>query len=66
MVQTKKKNCKKKKDCKLLISRDSIAAITQVMANKKIKLARSTELSMMDDETYGATQELKPLPECPV
>ena len=50
----------------MLISRDSIAAITQVMANKKIKLARSTELSMMDDETYGATKELKPLPECPV
>ena len=40
--------------------------MNQVMDNKKIKLVRSTELSMMDDETYGATKELKPLPECPV
>ena len=46
--------------------RDSIVGLNQVMANKKIKLVRSTELSGMDDETYGATHQLKPLPECPV
>ena len=46
--------------------RDSIAAINQVMANKKIKLVRSTELGLMDDETYGAAHELKPLPQCSV
>ena len=50
----------------MLVIRASFAAITQVIANKKIKLLRSTELSMMDDESYGAAHELKPLPECPV
>ena len=44
--------------------RDSFAAINKVIANKKIKLVRFTELSLMDDETYGAADELKPLPEC--
>ena len=44
--------------------RDGIAAINQVIANKKIKLVRFTELSLMDDETYGAADELKPLPKC--
>ena len=44
--------------------RDSLEAINQVIANKKIKLVRFTELSLMDDETYGAADELKPLPEC--
>ena len=34
------------------------------MANKKIKLVRFTELDLMDDETYGATGDLKPLPQC--
>ena len=38
--------------------------MNQVMDNKKIKLVRSTELSMMDDESYGAKHELKPLPQC--
>ena len=44
--------------------RDSIGAINQVIVNKKIKLVRFTELSLMDDETFGAADELKPLPEC--
>ena len=44
--------------------RASIAALNQVIANKKIQLLRSTELGLMDDETYGAAGELKPLPEC--
>ena len=47
-----------------LIIRDSIAAINQVIAKKKIKLVRFTELGLMDDETYGAVDELKPLPQC--
>ena len=49
-----------------MVIRDSIAAMNQVMVNKKIKLVRSTELSLMDDETYGAAKELKPLPNCRV
>lgn len=44
--------------------RASIAAMNQVIINKKIKLLRSTELGMMDDESYGAAHELRPLPEC--
>ena len=48
----------------LLITRDSIAAINEVIDKKKIKLARFTELSLMDDETYGAARDLKPLPQC--
>ena len=44
--------------------RDSIAAINKVIADKRIKLVRFTELSLMDDETYGAADELKPLPKC--
>lgn len=44
--------------------RDSVVAINEVIANKKINLTRFTELSLMDDETYGATHELKPLPKC--
>ena len=48
----------------LLIVRDSIAAMNQVMANMKVKLVRSTELNLMDDESYGAAHELKPLPQC--
>ena len=43
---------------------DSIEAINQVIANKKIKLVRFTEVSLMEDETYGASEELKPLPQC--
>ena len=48
----------------LFITRDSIAAINEVIDKKKIKLARFTELSLMDDETYGAARDLKPLPQC--
>ena len=48
----------------LFITRDSIAAINEVIDKKKIKLVRFTELSLMDDETYGAAHELKPLPQC--
>ena len=48
----------------LLITRDSIAAINEVIDKKKIKLVRFTELSLMDDETYGAARDLKPLPQC--
>ena len=44
--------------------RDSIGAINQVIVNKKIKLVRFTEVSLMEDETYGASEELKPLPQC--
>ena len=44
--------------------RDSIAGINKVLADKNIKLERSTELSTMDDESYGAKSELKPLPQC--
>ena len=44
--------------------RDSFVSINKVIANKKIKLVRFTELSLMDDETYGAADELKPLPKC--
>ena len=43
---------------------DSIEAINKVIANKKIKLVRFTEVSLMEDETYGASEELKPLPQC--
>ena len=35
-----------------------------MITKKKIKLVRFTELDLMDDETYGASDELKPLPEC--
>ena len=48
----------------LFITRDSIAAINEVIDKKKIKLVRFTELSLMDDETYGAARDLKPLPQC--
>ena len=50
----------------LIITRDSIATINKVIADKNIKLERSTELSTMDDESYGAKHELKPLPQCEV
>ena len=45
------------------VTSDSIAAINRVIANKKIKLERSTELSSMGDESYGAARNLKPLPQ---
>ena len=48
----------------LILTRDSIATINKVLADKNIKLERSTELSTMDDESYGAKHELKPLPQC--
>ena len=50
----------------LILTRDSIATINKVLADKNIKLERSTELSTMDDESYGAKHELKPLPQCEV
>ena len=50
----------------LILTRDSIATINKGIADKNIKLERSTELSTMDDESYGAKNELKPLPECKV
>ena len=48
----------------LILTRDSIATINKVIADKNIKLERSTELSTMDDESYGAKHELNPLPQC--
>ena len=51
---------------KSLIIRGSIAAINKVMANKNIKLERFTKLTTMDDESYGAKDELKPLPDCEI
>ena len=50
----------------MIITRDSIATINKVIADKKIKLERSTKISTMDDESYGAKNELKPLPQCEV
>ena len=49
-----------------MIIRESIAAINKVMADKNIKLERFTELTTMDDESYGAKDELKPLPKCDI